>query len=353
MKKSQLKFNVRRLTTCTAIVLAGMLASCSNDDVKNDPVQPEETTTETLKVISGASQKGRVQNFVETRASKSTKLKLVAEIAAPKERKDLNWSATAIDFNGAKAYVTWHSNKQAKNPAKEWGGAVDVIELNGNDELEISSTAVSKLLKFNHVLYADNKLFLGATSATDAGVVGRISLVNEGIAEDADIEIIGFPGVSVNAVAKYGKELIAVSGYKGTYGTFAPDAANQPYYDGDKDKRENVVTDLRPEADDFNNFGGKYVTTDEKEEVYVLHNTENATITKVETGKSVTLEGISLVSAVKVAETYDPITKEWIPSTDEHNYYGKHVLAVRNGKAYVGCGKNGLVVWDLANNKRP
>ncbi|MDE5612397.1 MAG: hypothetical protein K2I90_10320, partial [Odoribacter sp.] len=247
--------------------------------------------------------------------------------------------------DGTKAYVTWHSNRQAKNPAEVWGGAVDVIE---TSSLNLKVTAVSDLLKFNHVLYTDNKLFLASTSATDAGTIGRIALTNDEFANEANVDIIGFPGVSVNAVAKNGNELIAVSGYKGCYGTFAPAAVAKPYYYGDDAEKqaENVVTAYGYDKE----FGGKYVTTDEHGDVYVLHNTTSAQITKIG-GATVDL-GVGLVSAVKVAETYDPITKDWIASSAEKDYYGKHVFAVKDGIAYVACGKNGLVVYDLKNNKR-
>ncbi len=354
MKKSHLKFNVRRLTTCTAIVLAGMLASCSNDDVENkEPEQPvvSEGNTVSLKLISGALQAGRVERVTETKSSlnKKERLEYVGTIKpVEEEREKLNWSATAVAFNadGTKAYVTWHSNMQAENPATAWGGAVDVI----NIPLELENTAYTDgILKFNHVLYTPKYLFLGSTSATDAGVVGRMELSNDGLS--ASVDVIGFPGVSVNAVAQNTEgNLVAVSGYKGTYGTFEPEAKAQPYYYGDKTEnqpRENVVTTLLPYDE---NFGGKYVTTDEEGEVYVLFNTESANITKIG-GKTVDL-GVKLLSAVKVAETYDPITKEWVASTATHDYYGKHVFAVKHDTAYVACGKNGLVVYDLKNEKR-
>ena len=257
----------------------------------------------------------------------------------------MDWSATAVDFNGAKAYLAWHSNKQATKPAEAWGGAVDIIEPDGENELAINVTAMSDLLKFNHVLYDNNKLFLASTSLTEAGTVGRIVLENGEFEENASVDIIGFPGVSVNAVVKANDDqLVAVSGYAGTYGTFAPNADARSYYYGEDEEKakNNVVTALVPYDNDF---GGKYVTTDEAGDVYVLHNTKSAQITKVG-GKTVDL-GVGLLSAMKKAESYDPVTEELVFSAAEHDYYGKHVFAVKDGIAYVACGKNGLVVCDV------
>lgn len=348
LNATNLLSGARKLTTCTAILLAGVLVSCSDDDVKNgDDDEVTENSPVALTVISGASQKGRVQSVVNPRAlAKKERLAYVGKIAPLDHKSEYNWSATAVAFSddGTKAYITWHSNKQAKNPAGAWGGAVDIVDATSLN-LDVTAYTESEL-KFNHVLYTKDNLFLGSISATDAGVVGRLALSNDVFTTDASVDVIGFPGVSVNAVAKYGDKLIAVSGYKGTYGTFAPDAQAQPYYYGDKEKRENVVS---IEVDYSEDFGGKYVTTDENGDVYVLHNTDNATITKVG-GASVSL-GIGLLSAVKVPETYDPITKDWVLSTEEHDYYGKHVFAVQDGKAYVACGKNGLVVYDFAAGK--
>lgn len=345
MKKSQLKFNVRRLTTCTAIVLAGMLASCSNEG--NDPEQPAVSTgnTEILKLISGADQTGRIKHATTTKAfMKWQRLAYVGTIEPVEEKATNDWSATAVAFNadGTKAYVSWHSNRQAKNPAEVWGGAVDVVDASS---LKLEVTALSDTLKFNHVLYDGGYLFLASTSARNAGSVGRIALTNDGFAEKASVDIIGFPGVSVNAVAKANDgNLVAVSGYAGTYAKFAPNIDPQPYYYG-KDEGKNLI-----EATVNDKFGGKYVTTDGND-VYVLYNTDNATIEKVGSADKWEI-GVGLVSSLKASESYDVDTKEWlVSSSNKQTYFGKHVFAVKGEKAYVACGKNGLVVYDLNAKK--
>lgn len=352
--------NVRRLTTCTAIVLAGMLASCSEDDVNegNDPVVPESNTV-SLKLISGAEQAGRVKCVAETKAfTKKEKLALVGTILPVEEKADYQWSATAVAFNetGTRAYVTWHSDKQIKNEdkaAKEWGGAVDVFDVEGAKPILKVTALEEKTLKFNHVLYDNATLFLASTSATDGGVVGRIALTEDELSgAEVKAECIGFPGSTVNAVAKYDNGLVAISGHAGTYGTFETNVEAQPYHYENKNNieaKENVVKILGEYKE---NFGGKYVTTDEVDgKVYVLYNTENATITEVGNPDVTVTLNVKLASADRAAETYDPVTGEWIVSEKMHDYYGKHVFAVRNGIAYVACGKNGLVVYDIKNNK--
>ena len=349
MKKSHLKFNVRRLTTCTAIVLAGMLASCSNDDVENkEPEQPvvAEGNTASLKLFEGASQAGRIKHNVTTKTDQQRKLNLVATVARPEYQEKMNWSATAIAFNdkGTKAYVTWHSDKQATNPAEYWGGAVDVIDIDGDNNATMNVSAYSEELKFNHVLYDNNTLFLSATSSLTAGTVGRLKLAADGSIDKDKVECIGFPGVSVNAVAKCNDDkLVAVSGYTGTYGTFAVNAPAQLYYEGTDEEKTNAVETAFDKAA---GFGGKYVIT-EGDQTYVLYNSkdENAKI-QIVGGDLIDL-GVKLVSSAKKSELYDYVTGTWSLDGEEHDYYGKHVFAVKNGKAYVACGQNGLLIYDL------
>lgn len=363
MKKSQLKFNVRRLTTCTAIVLAGMLASCSNDDVKNNGDDLKSTVsegnTETLKLISGANQAGRVELVAKTKATnQERRLEYVGKIKPPKYQADKNWSATAIAFNadGTKAYVTWHSDKQAKNPATAWGGTVDVIDLT-KEVTEITdddiTSAHSDVLKFNHVLYDNNTLYLSATSAVNAGTVGRIQLANDVITGN-DIDCINFPGVSVNAVAKKGNDLVAVSGYTGTYGIFAADVFDQETKEINAWNENKEIEDIKTFGG-IANFGGKYVTT-EGDKTYVLYANNGDTKIKVVGEDAEYKLGVKLLSASKFAEFYDPTTGEWSLTGAENTYYGKHTLAVKGDYAYVACGQvnkeegklGGLLVYDLA-----
>ena len=365
MKKSHLKFNVRRLTTCTAIVLAGMLASCSNDDVENkEPEQPvvAEGNTVSLKLISGASQAGRVELVAKTKANdQERKLEYVGKINPPKYQAEKKWSATAIAFDatGTKAYVTWHSDKQVQNQenaATEWGGAVDVVDLTKSvDELtDADITSVhSDVLKFNHVLYDNNTLYLSAASALNAGTVGRIQLN----VDPTKIACINFPGVSVNAVAKQGNELVAVSGYTGTYGVFAADVFDQETKEIKVwNNGSEIVGDIKTFSG-IENFGGKYVTT-EGDKTYVLYtNGGTAKIKVVGEVEGTDLE-VELLSSKKQAEVYNYETGSWELSKTEQTYYGKHVFAVKDGIAYVGCGltdgatKAGLLVYGLEGENK-
>lgn len=356
----------RNIAICTAIGLTGLFSGCSNDDEK--PGKEAEETPETgkisLQLISGTSQQGRIKTVAGTKAlRKSDRLTYVGTITAPQVATDNHWSATAIAFNGNNAYITWHSDRQASTEATKWGGAVDVIDIQSQDAPSLKTTAVSDSMKFNHVLVYDTKLFLAATHSQTSGAIARIPLSNGEITSSI-AEYIGFPGVSVNAVAPYKDgQLIAVSGHSmGTYATFAPTVEAGPYYYGpNKDKMktqqekikilsQNETLDEDGLKTALKNFGGKYVTADENENIYVLYNKpgENAKIQKVSDATVIDL-GTTLKSEGKYAETYDFNTGTWIMVGDKQEYYGKHVFAVKGGYAYVACGKNGLRVFNITN----
>lgn len=366
----------RKVSACMAIVVAGLIAGCSDDHMKSE--NPEEENGEsgkiTLQLISGTSQSGRISSIANPRAlRKSDRLTYVATIKAPQVATDNNWSATAvaIDQAGQKAYITWHSDKQATTAAKVWGGAVDVVDIANQDKPELLNTAVSDSMKFNHVLLSDNQLFLAATHARTSGAIARVPLTGGNVVNE-EAEYIGFPGVSVNAVAPYNGELIAVSGHSmGAYATFAADVKAGPYYYGpnaDKMKaQQEAIRILLPDAanktlsedeleEALKDFGGKYVTTDEEDgTVYVLYNVpgKTAKIVNAANGTVVFELDTELKSNDKYAETYDYNTGDWIMVGDKKDYYGKHVFAVRNGVAYVACGLNGLHVYNLKSNASP
>ena len=204
-----------------------MLASCTDDALDNgasNGLGPEaDSNVVTLTVLDGASQQGRIHtpSAPDTRALKSQRLQYVATIGNPTwQDADHVWSATSVYIDDAKqqAYITWHSDRQATNPAQTWGGAMDVINIANEDKPEvINSLGNSNLLKFNNIIKHDSKLYLSAMHPRKGGVVARVNLGNP-----TQAELIGFPGSSVNAIALCNEKLMVVSGFKGTYGTVSP-----------------------------------------------------------------------------------------------------------------------------------
>lgn len=346
-----------------AIVLVSLLAGCSSDkgvtpyeeeDIKE--VYGAESGKATLKLLSGVSQTGRVKSTVQTRGiSNKEALTFVAKIENPKYQADnKKWSATAIAIDGEnnRVYVSWHSDRQATSQAQEWGGAIDVVDITDEDHPKDPATWVSPDMKFNHVFIDKEALFLGATSALNSGAIGRVALNANGDipAGTETIDRLGFPGISVNAVAKAGEGLLmAVSGHStGTYGTFAADIEARPYYYGTDEERmqENQIEVLQEEMKDF---GGKFLATDENGAVYMLHNEtgKDAVIVNTVT-QAVTQLDTPLVSSTKYAETYDYQLGQWTFSNEpKADYYGKHTFAVYGGYAYVASGKNGFRVYPL------
>lgn len=371
---SQMRWNgitkLRKVAVCSVIGLAGLFIGCSDDDVNPNNNEDEKTENGkiSLQLLSGASQQGRIETLFGTRAGedeglrKKDKLTWVADIDAPAKATEYKWSTTAIAFSkdGKKAYITWHSDRQATDKATKWGGTVDVINIEDQTKPEFLGTAISDSMKFNHVFVGDANLFLAATHARTSGAIARVPL-NNGEVTSSDADYIGFPGVSVNAVAPYNGELIAVSGHSvGTYATFAQDVKAGPYYYGPNAgkmetqqtniKIHGVASNLSEEALEaaLSDFGGKYVTADESGNTYVLYNKkgENAKIVNVATEKTVTLN-TTLKSADKYAETYDFNTGTWIMAGEKVDFYGKHVFAVKGDYAYVACGQNGLRVFNI------
>lgn len=333
-----------------------LLASCTDDALDNganNGQNPEaNSNVVNLTVLDGASQQGRIHTPAapNTRALKSQRLQYVATIKNLEwQNKDHVWSATSVylDDENKKAYVTWHSDRQATNPAQTWGGALDIVDISNEDQPKSEVMVGNEnLLKFNNVMKYNGKLYLSAMHPRQGGVVARI---NPGAPATADL--IGFPGSSVNAVAEYSPNtLIAVSGFKGTYGTFdaATDAQSYDYENPENNAYLKLFTESEEAEKDF---GGKYVAVDENGKAYVLRqNGDKGQIINVEDGKTINMT-VPLLSENKYAEDYDPETKDWITEgTRRSEYFGKHVMVIRKGIAYVAAGKSGIWKYDLNNN---
>lgn len=377
----------------------------------------EEITPGVFKLTerSGAEQSGRIENIPVTKSSKWQRLNRVVEIGAPESRKDENWSATAVCFSPYnQAFVSWHSDKQAKeninNDDFNWGGAIDELQETGTvikeseypalpdlfpptlgapTKVELTKTLLSSNLKFNNIWYTSlsyNMLLLSATSYEYGGAIGTIDVFGN----PSIMSVLPFPGNSVNAAINCPESAVwlAISGAeKGVFAifdaTFTPDLINYKALDPDKNYVTGGVASNRqfispfvcdPQPDEqtgyVENYGGKYITV-YGNKVYVLREKidENVAVIDVYEGydygfyvdfrtvvhtRTISL-GTNLVAPDKDAENY---TEEggWTMTGKERDYYGKHVLAVRefNGKmyAFVGMGgtkenKRGLFVVDI------
>ena len=339
---------------CAAMLL--LAASCTDDALDNganNGQSPEaDSNVVTLTVLDGASQQGRIHTPAapNTRALKSQRLQYVATIDNDLwQHESKVWSATAVYIDDAtkRAYVTWHSDRQANKPAQTWGGALDVINITDENHptLEGGMSLVSeKDLKFNNVTMHNEKIFLSAMHPRKGGVVARVDLGNP-----SEAQLIGFPGSSVNAIAPNSDgKLMVVSGFKGTYGTVSPSELPTEY---DYEHPENnTYLGLKQELSD--DFGGKYVALDGNGDAYILRQNgeNNGQIIDVQHKHTIDMS-VSLLSENKYAEDYDPATGNWITQgTRQSVYFGKHVMVIRKGIAYVAAGKSGIWKYDLNNN---
>ncbi len=339
-----------RLFALTVLTAAGLLSvSCERE---GNGKKDDDRNFVSLQMASGNTQQGRIKSIdfaKQAKLPKRQRLTYVATITAPLERKDLSWSASSVavrNDNSAErnlVYITWHSNRQATDPATAWGGALDLVDMTGTPELE--ATYFSDELKFNHVLVADQRLFLSSASSRTGGTVARAETDESGtIVGSASVACIGFPGSSVNAVTRYNAGMLAVSGHNGTYATFPANIEPQKYNYLHPEKNT-----IKPLNEAFGNFGGKYaISNAANDKAYVLHDAGEGGVIIPMDGNEIQV-GKTLTSSAKVAEIYDAETKQWTLSGTPANHYGKHTMAVTDKYAYVACGYNGLKGIDLTS----
>ncbi len=309
---------------------AMMLASCSNDDLINggNDLAPENGIR--LSELGAGSQSGRISTPGQTRGVKADRLELVARIAPVKTSADYKWSATGIAFAGGNAYISWHSNHQAKVPSNQWGGALDVINVNtlkSDPTTALQTTLTGETVKFNNVVADGSTLYVPLTCYNNGAVVGRIA------AGSNVMDTIGIPGSSANSVYVEGGQVYAATGYAG--GLYSMPA------DFTKDSEFKAVVGYKE------NFGGKHLDGG-----YLLRTDDTeAALVSIADGTERSL-GAPLTSSEKYAEAYDPAAGDWYGLTGEKaRHYGKHTMKVDGNYIYVGGGigqegKNGLRVYD-------
>lgn len=362
---------------CAALVLA----SCTDDALENGGSNPRPDTPEmdanmiTLTALDPTSQAGRIHMVPQTRGVKSERLNFVASIDNPEVSGDeRNWSVTSLLIEGNTCFVTWHSDYQADgSPAKVWGGAFDVLNLtNIGDkkvEIDVGHTYITEAVKFNHVLRSGEYFYLSGGHYDKGAVIARIASGNlAALSENTYASCIGFPGTSVNAVAKDANGLVAVSGFRGGYGYFDGTLETWFEYGGVDENNQ----DIKIEKDDYDfynyddesanewikevygygkDFGGKYVAVDEENKAYVLRSlgANGLEILDAKSGNAVVESNATLLSETKQAEEYDPETGwEDLSQADHPEYLGKHVMVIKDSRyAYVGAGQSGLRVYDL------
>ena len=351
----KLKHQLLSLLGCATLMLASSCTDDALDNGANNGQSPEaDSNVVTLTVLDGASQQGRIHTPAapDTRALKSQRLQYVATIDNELwQHESKVWSATSVYIDDAtkRAYITWHSDRQASNPAQMWGGALDVIDINNEDKPSLQngmSLVSEKELKFNNVTLHEGNIFLSAMHPRKGGVVARVNLGNP-----SQADLIGFPGSSVNAIAPNSDgKLMVVSGFKGTYGTVSP---MQPAieYDYDNPKSDNNAY-LGLEQEMNKDFGGKYVAVDEGGRAYILRqNGDKGEIIDVKAKNTIPMS-VPLLTENKYAEDFDPATGDWtVEGTRQSEYFGKHVMVIRKGYAYVAAGKSGIFKYNLMDGK--
>lgn len=288
-------------------------------------------------MLSSSSQAGRLSVARDTRGAKAQRLQYVGSLLPVNTAASEHWSATSVTIANGKAYVTWHSDFQAQQAAKSWGGALDIVDIASiatNPDAALELTFSNDSLKLNQGYVSGNTLYLAGTSSKVGAAVGSIALP---VTDQSAIRYLDIPGSSANSVYQLNdSELMAVSGYAGAAVKFPADFATVENLD------EVNVTEVIPQSAAF---GGKFVA-----DGYILRSDDTA-------GEIIPVSGIGgvkldapLTSSEKYAESFNEATNKWEEVSGETaTHYGKHTMAVKDGRAYVGAGKNGLRVYDVAN----
>ncbi len=244
------------------------------------------------------------------------------------------YSATSIAFKDNLVYLSWHANPETNmdyaqgnfspsvNVEKEFGGIVDIININSYDITNslFEQSMENSEFKYNHVMYSDNKLYLAATNYKVGAALSEITLTNDGkfptIEQYEEIRV-NLTGYSANCVERIGDELITISGYSnGGINKFALD---------DVSNQEKKFINASNE-----NFQGKYVYYNKNTgKVITLNDTDKGIVT-------IYNSAMEVESSFQVGSIY-PVD-------------GKNVCIADDTHIYVCKGEKGFVVYDYNGN---
>ncbi|MCH5334766.1 MAG: hypothetical protein J1D86_03035 [Alistipes sp.] len=268
------------------------------------------------------------------------------------ESKDVShkYSATGLAFNGNTLYISWHSNRKADldedsedhqhgtnvdgdsepslDSADDWGGIVDVITIDPSDitKLECTKLYLQPEHKYNHVLYADNNLYLASTSWFVGAALHVIPTTATGLTT-SEAERFSLTGNSANCAVKVGDEIVTISGRtEGGLNWFNPATA-----DTDQSKASVNATTA--------NFGGKHIYVDGNK-VYTLRNPQ-APVIEVYDAESKSIETFATVSGNEDDTDFGLLPID-----------GKNVLAGDENYIYACCGQYGLHIYDKATGEK-
>lgn len=123
-------------------------------------------------------------------------------------------SATCIQFNGDKAYVSWHER------GKGIHGCIEVVE-NTPEGLKLLAYAEDPTTDFNHIIVDNNRLLAVGHNNANA-IIGEIPLINGTFTQGQKINYTKLKeGGDGNCIIRNGQYL-SVASYKGLY-TLNPD----------------------------------------------------------------------------------------------------------------------------------
>lgn len=281
------------------------------------------------------------------------------------------YSATGMAFDDVNGliYLAWHSNIGTDHGENtwhgtnwnygngqyspnvegvyDWGGIVDVIDINNYDPTTAGGLYRQSLIqnehKYNHVMTHNGMLYLPSESNKVEAALHVIALNSDGSIPSQDGRLaatkntrINLTGGSANCVEVVNGKLATISGWsKGAVNYFnIGDYSNQSHRPvfGASEASFNKVNGeyvMSP-----NNFGGKYIVASNGR-VVTLNNTERGII--------------SVFNAVSDSHWQPSVQFETGRITPRD---GKDAIAVDGDRVYVCHSNDGLTVNDMATGQR-
>ena len=270
-------------------------------------------------------------------------------------------SATSIQSNGGKLYVTYHTQNNGKNYI---AGGLEVAHIANGELILDQKVSATDGIDVNHGMIADGRFYVAATTQKEGALLGYVPLKSDGTM-DKDQGIKTYPidktnsknGYDANCVVKYDNSFVLATN-KG-YQVYASDFSTRTPFAGTDVKH--LTTDgtylYSLEAADNNATG-----TIKKFNSSSLENPETHTtlgnVGVVDGKNTIALDGNNLYVCQGDAGLvrYDAAgngTKIFAaPTGEKGNIIGRvNGVAVDDNYIYIACGGYGLVVLNKADNK--
>ena len=246
---------------------------------------------------------------------------LIADIAAPIRSGERMLSATHVDVNENRAFVSYHYNEANSSPISQdlYEGQIDILDISDPSTPIIVSSATSDVADFNTMCLdfnsnsSEQKLWIGSTDYNVGGVIYELDLIDNDMSESSILKRhTAKESFSVNGVARASNYLFA-SGGRSSGGNYIFNAEDVSLIKRDSFPNAKYV------ATSGNNEGDKQV-------ILISGNTAQLLIYSIN-------ENHDLLKTIDIGSIQ--------PET------GKSSIIIRDNLCWVAMGYSGLKAFDL------